>query len=83
MALAGIIPNLADGTMSGTVVVNGMNTARYSVSQLSQHVGYVQQDPESQLFCASVENEIAFLGKPRRDPETMDRRIDDVANWSA
>ena len=38
MALAGSIPNLADGTMSGTGVVNGMNTARYSVSQLSQHV---------------------------------------------
>ena len=79
MALAGIIPNLADGTMSGTVVVNGMNTARYSVSQLSQHVGYVQQDPESQLFCASVEDEIAFPLENRGiDPETMDRRIDDM-----
>ena len=65
--------------MSGTVVVNGMNTARYSVSQLSQHVGYVQQDPESQLFCASVEDEIAFPLENRGiDPETMDRRIDDM-----
>ncbi|HAK71427.1 MAG TPA: cobalt ABC transporter, partial [Bifidobacterium sp.] len=26
MALAGIIPNLADGTMTGTVEINGMDT---------------------------------------------------------
>ena len=66
MALAGIIPNLADGTMTGLVEVNGMNTSRHSVSALSERIGYVQQDPEAQLFCASVEDEIAFpLVKPR------------------
>ena len=54
MALAGIIPNLADGTMTGLVEVNGMNTSRHSVSALSERIGYVQQDPEAQLFCASV-----------------------------
>ena len=54
MALAGIIPNLADGTMSGAVTVAGMDTAAVSVAQLSTRVGYVQQDPESQLFCASM-----------------------------
>ena len=51
MALAGIIPNLADGTMTGLVEVNGMNTSRHSVSALSERIGYVQQDPEAQLFC--------------------------------
>ncbi len=77
MALAGIIPNLADGTMTGNVKVNGMNTRRYSVSELSERVGYVQQDPESQLFCASVEDEIAFPLENRGiDPRIIDRQID-------
>ncbi|MBW3092309.1 energy-coupling factor ABC transporter ATP-binding protein [Bifidobacterium sp. 82T10] len=79
MALAGIIPNLADGDMRGTVTVAGCDTARTSVAELSLNVGYVQQDPESQLFCASVEDEIAFpLENRGMDPTLMDRRIDDV-----
>ncbi|KFI48703.1 ABC transporter ATP-binding protein [Bifidobacterium biavatii] len=79
MALAGIIPNLADGDMRGTVTVAGHDTARTSVAELSLNVGYVQQDPESQLFCASVEDEIAFpLENRGMDPALMDRRIDDV-----
>ena len=79
MALAGIIPNLADGTMSGAVTVAGMDTAAVSVAQLSTRVGYVQQDPESQLFCASVEDEIAFpLENRGMDPALMDARIDEM-----
>ncbi|MCH9276948.1 ATP-binding cassette domain-containing protein [Bifidobacterium amazonense] len=79
MALAGIIPNLADGDMRGTVTVTGHDTSRTSVAELSLNVGYVQQDPESQLFCASVEDEIAFpLENRGMDPALMDRRIDET-----
>lgn len=77
MALAGIIPNLADGTMTGLVEVNGMNTSRHSVSALSERIGYVQQDPEVQLFCASVEDEIAFPLENRGiAPDIIDKQID-------
>lgn len=77
MALAGIIPNLADGTMTGLVEVNGMNTSRHSVSALSERIGYVQQDPEAQLFCASVEDEIAFPLENRGiAPDLIDKQID-------
>ena len=77
MALAGIIPNLADGTMTGLVEVNGMNTSRHSVSALSERIGYVQQDPEAQLFCASVEDEIAFPLENRGiAPDIIDKPID-------
>ncbi len=77
MALAGIIPNLADGTMTGTVEINGMDTSHHSVSALSERVGYVQQDPESQLFCATVEDEIAFPLENRGvDPQIIDHQID-------
>lgn len=77
MALTGIIPNLADGTMTGLVEVNGMNTSRHSVSALSERIGYVQQDPEAQLFCASVEDEIAFPLENRGiAPDIIDKQID-------
>ena len=77
MALAGIIPNLADGTMTGLVEVNGMNTSRHSVSALSERIGYVQQDPEAQLFCASGEDEIAFPLENRGiAPDIIDKQID-------
>lgn len=77
MALAGIIPNLADGTMTGLVEVNGMNTSRHSVSALSERIGYVQQDSEAQLFCASVEDEIAFPLENRGiAPDIIDKQID-------
>ena len=77
MALAGIIPNLADGTMTGLVEINGMNTSRHSVSALSERIGYVQQDPEAQLFCASVEDEIAFPLENRGiAPDIIDKQID-------
>ena len=77
MALAGIIPNLADGTMTGLVEVNGMNTSRHSVSALSERIGYVQQDPEAQLFCASVEDEIAFPLENRGiAPDIINKQID-------
>lgn len=77
MALTGIIPNPDDGTMRGTMTVAGRNTAECSIAELSSDVGYVQQDPESQLFCASVEDELAFPMESRGvDPGRMDERID-------
>ncbi|NEG89861.1 ABC transporter ATP-binding protein [Bifidobacterium aerophilum] len=79
MALTGIIPNLADGEMTGSVRVAGMDTATVGVAELSSRIGYVQQDPESQLFCSSVEDEIAFpLENRGMDPALMDSRIDEV-----
>lgn len=77
MALTGIIPNPDDGTMRGTMTVAGRNTAECGIAELSSDVGYVQQDPESQLFCASVEDELAFPMESRGvDPGRMDERID-------
>lgn len=79
MALAGIIPNLAEGEMTGSALVAGMDTSAVSVAELSVRVGYVQQDPESQLFCASVEDEIAFPLENRGiAPHRIDDRIDEV-----
>jgi energy-coupling factor transport system ATP-binding protein len=45
---------------SGTVVVNGMNTAEWTVQKVAAHVGYVFQNPNHQLFATTVEEELKF-----------------------
>lgn len=44
----------------GEVHVDGVNTRKASVAELSRNVGLVFQNPDHQLFCETVEEEIAF-----------------------
>jgi len=44
----------------GSVIVNGVDTREESVAKLSRRVGFVFQNPDSQLFCETVEEEVAF-----------------------
>ncbi|MDD3898519.1 MAG: ABC transporter ATP-binding protein, partial [Syntrophomonadaceae bacterium] len=49
-----------DGMMAGEVVVNGKNIRGMSGASLALEVGMVFQDPDTQLFSPTVEDEIAF-----------------------
>jgi energy-coupling factor transporter ATP-binding protein EcfA2 len=60
LALMGIVPQSTGGVISGHVAVLGHDAWRTPVAQLSRHIGLVSQDPESQLFCARVDHEVAF-----------------------
>jgi len=44
----------------GEVVVDGVSTQKVSVAQLARKVGFVFQNPDHQLFCETVEEEVAF-----------------------
>lgn len=44
----------------GRLMICGLDTAHYKVSQLASKVGYVFQNPDHQIFHDSVEEEIAF-----------------------
>jgi energy-coupling factor transport system ATP-binding protein len=44
----------------GKVLVNGTDTTKTSVAKLARNVGFVFQNPDHQLFCETVEEEIAF-----------------------
>ncbi|MBX5326483.1 MAG: energy-coupling factor ABC transporter ATP-binding protein [Candidatus Bathyarchaeia archaeon] len=44
----------------GEVLVDSINTRETSVAKLARNVGFVFQNPDHQLFCESVEEEIAF-----------------------
>jgi energy-coupling factor transport system ATP-binding protein len=55
-----IIPTFFRGELSGSVHILGENTEGKTVAQLARSLGMVFQDFETQLFCTSVELEVAF-----------------------
>jgi energy-coupling factor transporter ATP-binding protein EcfA2 len=69
--LNGLIPHASDALMSGRVTVNGAPTAERTVAQLATEIGLVFQNPASQLFGSTVEEELSFgpsnLGLPERE----------------
>ena len=60
LALNGLIPHEIGGKISGKVEVSGLDTQKHPIKELATHAGMVFQNPESQLFALSVEDEIAF-----------------------
>jgi energy-coupling factor transporter ATP-binding protein EcfA2 len=73
----GLIPNFYGGELKGDLTVHGLSVKESSTSSLAQHVGFVFQNPENQLFALSVEKDIAFglenLAFPR---DEMRKRVD-------
>jgi energy-coupling factor transport system ATP-binding protein len=65
----GLIPRSYKGDMSGKILVFGEETKDWKLSQISQKIGTVLQDPERQILGTKVLNEVAFglenLGLPR------------------
>ena len=45
---------------SGTIMVNGRSASDLTVAQLARIVGYAFQNPDHQLFCSSVVDEVRF-----------------------
>ncbi len=75
----GIIPHLLSGKVKGSIRVGGIDTLKSSVSRISQLVGMVFQNPDSQLTALTVEDEVAFgpenLALPR---EEVERRVEEA-----
>ncbi len=69
----GLVPHFYGGEMSGTVTVDGIDTRQSNVGRLSQTVGMMFQDPESQFVTTSVRSEINFgqenLGRDTRETD--------------
>jgi energy-coupling factor transporter ATP-binding protein EcfA2 len=62
MVLAGLIPRIIDGVLTGEVRLNGIDTNKTptSLASFSRSAAIVMQDPESQITCLTVEDEVAF-----------------------
>jgi energy-coupling factor transport system ATP-binding protein len=70
----GLIPHALPGDLQGRAEIFGFDVREHSVAEFSTKVGIVFQEPESQLFCMSVEEEVAFgpenLAVPREELRT-------------
>lgn len=74
--LNGLIPHALPASVSGRVVVGGRTTAESTVADLALSVGLVFQNPATQLFNLTVDDEIAF--GPRNlglDEVEVERRV--------
>jgi energy-coupling factor transporter ATP-binding protein EcfA2 len=75
--LNGLIPHTSQAVMSGQVIVDGSPTVERTVAQIAAHVGLVFQNPASQLFGSTVEEELAF------GPRNLGLPEDEVAERSS
>jgi energy-coupling factor transport system ATP-binding protein len=77
--LNGLVPHFSGGLIRGEIRVNGIDPVKATPQTMSQHVGFVFQDPEAQFVVDTVEDEIAFalenIALPR--PE-MRLRVEEV-----
>lgn len=76
----GLCPHYYEGTLSGNVKIFGKDTQTSSVSEVSELVGTLFQDPEDQFFALNVRDEMGFALKTAGiDAKTVEKRINDVA----
>ncbi len=54
---------------SGDVLVLGKNTKKEKVSALAKHIGFLFQNPDRQICCGTVREEIAFSLRNNKVPE--------------
>lgn len=70
--MTGILP-----PSSGKVYLEGRCLQEYSLAQVGRHIGYVFQNPDQQLFCSSVAEEIGFgLSHRGMAPSAIREKVD-------
>lgn len=72
MAMAGRIPHVIEGRMSGDVCIGKTSTRELDLSDIAVKVSLCQQDPEAQLCTLTVRDEVAF------GPENLALPVEEV-----
>jgi len=75
----GLVPHFSGGKLSGRITVDGLDPVAATPKVMSQHVGFVFQDPEAQFVMDQVEDEIAFALENAALPrQEMRVRVEEV-----
>ncbi|AGL02929.1 energy-coupling factor ABC transporter ATP-binding protein [Desulfoscipio gibsoniae] len=75
-SINGIIPYFEGGAVGGSVYIKGRPVRDMSLPQISRVVGTVLDDPEAQVICLDVEQELAFgMENFGIDPSEMEQRM--------
>ncbi len=79
-AACGLIPHFHGGEIAGSALVAGRDTREFGPGQLSDAVGYVAQDPETQIVSTTVAAELDLPLRFRGDhPAERARAVEEVA----
>ena len=81
--LTGLIPHhIRNGKMGGSVRIDGKNTNDTPLEELTKKVGVVLQNPESQIFGMTVEEDLAFglenLCMPRHQ---INKKVNEILSF--
>ncbi|MBS7610616.1 ABC transporter ATP-binding protein [Candidatus Bathyarchaeota archaeon] len=73
----GLIPHFYGGDLRGEICVAGFNVRETPIHKMALKVGFIFQNPDSQLFSLTVERDVAFgLENLGMDREEIKRRVD-------
>ncbi|HEX3324827.1 MAG TPA: ABC transporter ATP-binding protein, partial [Solirubrobacterales bacterium] len=79
-AACGLVPHFHGGEINGQIEVAGMDAIASGPGELAAAVGYVAQDPETQVVSTTVAAEIELPLELRGDPPTSRARaVEEVA----
>lgn len=79
-AACGLVPHFHGGEISGAVEVAGIDALATGPGELAAAVGYVAQDPETQVISTTVAAEIGLPLEMRGDPpSSRARAVEEVA----
>lgn len=74
--VCGIVPHETGGVMTGRIQVGGLHDTRQaSLSEIARQVGLVFQNPDEQIFAATVRDEVGFGPENKGMPEDRVERI--------
>jgi energy-coupling factor transport system ATP-binding protein len=79
-AACGLVPHFHGGEISGRIEITGIDALEAGPGKLASAVGYVAQDPETQVVSTTVAAEIELPLELRGDPPTSRARaVEEVA----
>jgi energy-coupling factor transporter ATP-binding protein EcfA2 len=79
-AACGLVPHFHGGEISGSVEIAGLDAIESGPGLIAGAVGYVAQDPETQVISTTVEAEIELPLEMRGEPATgRARAVEEVA----
>lgn len=77
--ICGLVPRLYQGELTGEVLIFGKNIKKFSIADTVSKIGIIFQNPSTQLFSPTIEDELAF--GPENlcvDREEISNRIEEI-----
>lgn len=80
--LCGVIPNAVRGNISGSILINGEDISGKPLAEIARKIGLVFQNPDDQIVCSTIEDELAFgLENLCMEASEIRRRVDAMLEY--